>query len=201
MKKALIAGAASVALAAMPVVGAFAATSSSFTDSLKVNVEGGCTLQNSQDASTPGIYTNSDREFTADIAAGNVGYLNGTASGPSTDEGSVTVTCNTGSTDETVWTVSVEITGLTANGVTIPGGAATAGAATSSWAIQSNANGTTASNPFSAYAAAANGTFLTAKANSAVTFNPSYRVYIAADQTPGEYTGSAKYTIELPQQP
>jgi hypothetical protein len=199
MKKIIIAGASAV-LAAMPVVGAFAATSSSFTDTLNVNVKGGCTVSNSLEP-TAGTYTKSDRTFDGDIAAGNVGYLNASESGtPSTTKGTVSVTCNTGSEDTTVWTVSVDVTDLAFNSNTIAGGDAVSGD-NSAWAIQSNATGTTASNPFAAYKAAADGPFLTAQAKETVTFNPSYRVYVKAGQAPGVYTGSAKYTIELPQQP
>ena len=204
MKKSILAGAGVAALgfAALPFAGVFAATSSSFTDTLNVGVEGGCTLQNSQDSSTPGVYTNSDREFTTDIAAGNVGYLNADATGAATTtEGTVSISCNTSDSTKS-WTVAVDVTDLTNGTATITGGAAVSGVATSSWAIQSNASvstGSFTSDPFSSYAAAADGTFLSATADKTATFNPSYRVYIAPNQAPGDYEGSAKYTITLPQ--
>jgi hypothetical protein len=70
MKKALIAGAASVALAAMPVVGAFAATSNSFTDTLNVTVNGGCTLE--ETGGTTGDYSHTDRTFNGSFEAGTI---------------------------------------------------------------------------------------------------------------------------------
>ena len=204
MKKALIAGAASVALAAMPVVGVFAATSSEFTDTLNVNVKGGCTLENSLQEEA-GDYSVSDRTFdTVDIAAGTVGYINADGTGTATEtKGKFTISCNTSDASKN-WTVSVAVTDLT-DGATptahvISGGVEESGP-TSNWAIKSNAvNVPAAGDPFASYAAAANGTFLTAASNvTGVTFNPSYKVYIAPSQTPNLYTGSAKYTINLPQ--
>ena len=198
MKKSLIAGAgvSALAFAALPFAGVFAASSSSFTDTLTVNVDNGCTLTNSEQT-TPGDYSNNDRDFETDIAAGNVGYLNATsASSASTDQGTITVACNTDDSTKT-YTVAVDVTGLTSGGNTIAGGTATSGA-TSAWAIKSNATGTTASNPFANYNTAADGTFLTATANNSVTFNPSYQVYVSPDQAPGEYEGSAVYTVTIP---
>ena len=195
MKKLAIAG-ASVALAAMPVVGVFA-TSTQFTDTLTVGVQDGCTMQNSQDSATPGSYAHSDRAFIADIAAGTTGWLNASdATTPSTSAGTVSVSCNTDDSSRT-YTVTVDVTGLTSGANTIAGGTATSGA-TSAWAIKSNASGTTASNPFANYATAADGTFLTATANNAVTFNPTYQVYVQPNQAPGNYTGTAVYEINLP---
>ena len=203
MKKSIIAGAGVAALgfAALPFAGVFAQTSSSFTDSLEVNVAGGCTLTNSQDASTPGTYDHSDREFSTNIAVGNVGYLNGSSAGPSTSDGTVAISCNTSDSSK-LWTVAVDVTDLTNGTQTITGGDATAGVATSSWAIQSNASlstGSFTSDPFATYAAAVDGDFLKASADKTATFNPSYRVYIAPGQQPGKYEGSALYTITLPQ--
>ena len=198
MKKSLIAGAgaAAFAFAALPFAGVFAdtSTSNSFTDTLTVGVKGGCTLENSTAA--PGDYSANDRTFTANIEAGNVGYLNATdATTPSTDQGTITVSCNTSESTKT-WTVTVDVTNLTSGANSIIGGTATSGA-DSAWAIQSNATGTTASNPFATYAAAADGTFLSATADKTATFNPSYQVYVAPDQAPGTYTGTATYEITL----
>ena len=202
MKKSIIAGAGVAALgfAALPFAGVFAATSSSFTDTLTVGVAGGCTLENSTQSGA-GDYTKSDRSFTADIATGTVGYLNANATGAAaTDKGTVTVSCNTDASTST-WQVSLDITDLS-NGTAaddITGGAQTSGA-TSGWAIKSNATGTTTANPFgSAYTAAADTTiFLSATANNTVTFNPSYQVYVGPNQAPGTYTGTAVYEVTLP---
>jgi hypothetical protein len=208
MKKALIAGAASVALAAMPVVGAFAAdpaTSSTFTDTINVTVKGGCTLENSQQ-SEAGDYSKSNRTFTKEIAAGTLGYLNADAQGVAAeDAGVVHVSCNTQDSNK-AWTVSLVVNGLTGNQatpVTIAGGDDISGP-TSAWAIKSNAKitegtNTFESNDFADYApAVTNATFLSIKSDKTAEFNPSYRVYIAPDQEPGTYTGTAVYSITLP---
>ena len=200
MKKSIIAAsAASLAVAALPIAGVFAATSNSFQDTIRVGVAGGCTLENSEQ-SEAGDYTKSDREFTKDIAAGTVGYLNADDTGAATAEkGTVTVSCNTDASTST-WQIKLDVTNLS-NGTAaqdITGGAQTSGE-TSGWAIKSNATGTTASNPFASYTAAANTTiFLSATANNEVTFNPSYQVYVGPNQAPGTYTGTAVYTVTLP---
>jgi hypothetical protein len=199
MKKSIIAAsAASLAVAALPIAGVFAATSNSFTDTLTVGVAGGCTLENSEQ-SAAGDYTKSDRSFTKDIAAGTVGYLNADNSGAAaTDKGTVTVSCNTQDSSKT-WQVELDVTDLAAGSNSITGGAQTSGA-TSGWAIKSNAEGTTAANPFgAAYTAAADtAIFLSATANNTVTFNPSYQVYVGPNQAPGTYTGTAVYEVTLP---
>ena len=197
MKKLAIAG-ASVVLAAMPVVGVFAATSGSFTDTLTVGVAGGCTLE--QTGGTAGSYNGNDHSYTTDIAAGNIGYLNVAQGGTAPAAGGgVTVSCNS-SDATTTYTVTVAVDGLTdATAGTIAGGNATSGT-TSAWAIQSNATGFSANdpgNPFATYKAAESTTFLSATAADTVTFNPSYRVYIQPQQPAGSYVGHAVYTIAL----
>ena len=53
MKKSIIAAsAASLAVAALPIAGVFAANGGQFTDTLNVNVQGGCTIEDS--TATPG---------------------------------------------------------------------------------------------------------------------------------------------------
>ncbi len=199
MKKLAIAGASAV-LAAMPVVGVFAASGNSFTDSLEVNVIGGCTLE--EDGGTAGDYSHNDREFSAvNVTPGSTVYLNATDATTGPSGGHVTISCNTSDSSK-VWTVDVAVTGLTSGANTIGGSAATSGA-TSGWAIKSNATGTTASNPFANYRAAASETFLTGTAaavsnDNHVTFNPSYQVYVAPSQPAGTYEGTAVYTITLP---
>ena len=203
MKKSIIAAsAASLAVAALPVVGVFAATPNSFTDTLTVTVQGGCTLENST-ATAVGVYDNNDRDFSATISAGTVGYLNASSDGatPGTSEGSISVKCNDTSAGKT-WTVSADVTNLTDGTNTIAGGIATSGA-TSAWAIKSNATNVAAANdPFASYAAAADtAAFLSAAANqaAATTFNPSYRVYVSPNQPAGEYEGSVVYEVQLSQ--
>lgn len=205
MKKKLIAAsAASLAVAAMPMVGVFAKTGSlEFTDNLSVTVNAGCTLENG--GTTDGTFV--DRSFAKNIAVGNFAVLesNGTAVN---DNAAMTVKCNT--TSGTV-TVSYSVnaganTNLTATGGTIAAGAVVAGP-NSGWAIKSNA-ANTSTNPFAGegesvadagyYVAptTATGTFLTSTASAqGTTFNPSYRVYVAQGQAVGTYTGTVTYTL------
>ena len=188
MKKLVIAG-ASVALAAMPVLGAFAVTGSAeFTDNLSVEVTGGCTMENG--GNSDGVYTN--RSFSGQVATGNTVILSGSSA---TDSAVITIKCNTTSGTVTVTSAgSVALTGTTSSGNTIAAGAQTSGS-TSGWAIKSNAvNAST--DPYANYKAHEVGTFLTATASaSGTTFNPSYQVYAAAGQAPDTYTGSVTYTI------
>ena len=201
MKKSIIAaGAASLALAAMPVVGVLAATSSSFTDTLTVTVPGGCTLEDNA-AATPGNYA--DRAFTAEIPAGTSAEL---GNGFNSETGAtMKIACNT---DTGTWTITAvaansgDLVGSgTAAGESIAPGTALTGNV-SGWAIKSNATGAT-SNPYSAYKAyvvdsgEAYSTFLTGSASATVTFNPSYQVYVSPTQEPGVYSGSVTYTVAL----
>ncbi|MBQ3453088.1 hypothetical protein IJG28_02770 [Candidatus Saccharibacteria bacterium] len=188
MKKLAIAS-ASVALAAMPVVGVFAVTGSTeFTDNLSVTVNSGCTLENG--GNTDGTYV--DRSFSKNIAVGNSAVLDGSAA---TDTAAITIKCNTTSGTVTVTSAgSTTLVGTSSADNTIATGAATSGS-TSNWAIKSNASNTS-SDPYAAYKAHVPGTFLTATASaSGTTFNPSYQVYVAQGQAPDTYTGSVTYTV------
>lgn len=202
MKKLAIAG-ASLALAAMPVVGVFAATSTSFTDTLTVTVPGGCTLEDNA-AAQPGTYT--DRAFSATIPAGTFKELGNGFNGETGK--TMKISCNT---DEGSWTVTAQASDgalkgkATISTESIDPGVATSGN-TSAWAIKSNAStGTGAANPYAAYKAyevdsgKEYSTFLTGSADAAtpVTFNPSYQVYVSPEQAPGEYEGTVTYTIAM----
>lgn len=205
MKKSLIAGAgvAAFGLAVLPVAGVFAATSSSFTDTLTVNVPGGCTLEDNS-ASTPGTYN--DRTFSATVQAGTVGYLNDNGEGQ-TSGTTMKVACNQSTGN---WTVTaVASTGALAGSGTaagqsiLPGAGDVTSGNVSGWSIKSNASGAT-SNPYASYKAYAvdtdkeYSTFLTGAASSTTTtFNPSYRVYVSPTQTPGNYEGTVTYTVAL----
>ena len=219
MKKSLIVtGGASLAFAAMPIVGAFAATSTSFTDTLTVTVPGGCTLEdatadnsNNPPFVAPGTYT--DRAFSATIPTGTYKELGNGFNGQTGK--TMRIACNVSSGN---WTITAQassgaLAGKTgaAVGHSIAPGVATDGN-TSAWAIKSNAStGTGTANPYSAYKAYAVDTdtdgdtendasvFLTGGADAAtpVTFNPSYRVYVSPTQEPGDYEGTVTYTIAM----
>ncbi len=198
MKKSLIAAAgATLAVAAMPAVGVFAATSGSFIDTLTVTVNGGCTMESS--ATAAGVYA--DRSFSGSVDAGTAIELNG---GTTQTGATMTISCNaTG----TAWKVTAVADGLTGSGdaanASIEPGAVTTGD-TSGWAIKSHATGAS-SNPYENYKAyeedsqgAHYTTFLTGTTGgTAATFNPSYQVYASPTQKPGNYGGTVVYTIGL----
>lgn len=198
MKKIAIAG-ASVALAAMPVVGVFAdSTKTVFNDNISVSVPGSCTIEG---AST-GTYTNNDRTFpTVTITAGTYNFINdesGTHSGQT-----MTVHCTTNSG---TWSIGVAPSTnalLGDNGTSINPGDATTGS-TSAWAIQSNAIAASGGNlttdnyaTYTGYDAGTKSVFLAAdaKAGAGATFNPSYRVYVNPDQAADTYRGTVTYTL------
>ena len=190
MKKLAIAG-ASAALAALPVVGVFAANGGSFTDNITVTVEGGCTLEIS--GGTAGTYNN--RTFSANIAAGTSEVLTGVESGAGAS--AMEVTCN--STTGQAWNITAtaanggSLIGTSSNSNVIPSGTAISGT-TSSFAYSINNGSTWTAVPTTANAAITSGTTV---AGTPTTFNPRYRVYVAPGQAPDVYTGSVTYTIAL----
>lgn len=195
MKKSIIAAsAASLAVAALPIAGVFAATSNSFTDTLTVGVKGGCTIEESATGATAGTYK--DRQFEATIPVGTEKEL--TAKSSSEYSGGFSVSCNT---TTGTWTISVAATNGGDlkdgdNAISPLGASATMGGNTSSWAIKSNANGAT-TNPYANYKGFVAGSFLEGSAGETVTFNPSYKAYVAPNQAPGDYTGTVTYTIAV----
>ena len=192
MKKLAIAGASAV-LAAMPVIGVFAeSTSGSFTDNITVTVAGGCTIEVS--GGTAGSYA--DRTFSADIPAGTAETLTG-AEATSTAAPAMSVTCNVADPGQ-AW----NITATAANGgalkdssinKTIDSGTDTTGG-TSTFAYSINNGSTWLAVPTTENAAITSGTTMS---GTPTTFNPIYRVYVAPGQEPGTYAGSVTYTIHL----
>ena len=129
MKKSIIAtGAASLALAAMPVVGVFAARSAAgtITDTLNVNIPAGCTIVNGTDAlpddgSNPAL----ENSYTVEMQNGEfrtgIGGSSDQTSGTTADN-TINVSCNTGAS-----------TGADAQWVLTAQGAGTAGHTTDLW--------------------------------------------------------------------
>ncbi|MBQ8156593.1 hypothetical protein IJ101_02290 [Candidatus Saccharibacteria bacterium] len=201
MKKTLIAGAASVALAAMPVVGVFAATSSTFTDNIDVTVDGGCTIENAATAATnPGVYA--DRNFSKTIAAGTSEILTGTEAGdsePATTAPALVVKCNVADSDNKTFNITAEGEALTHDDTTttIPAGTATSGT-TSAWAYTlgnpSDTAATWSAAPVAETTVVSN---QAANTSTSFNFNPAYRVYVSPSQKPGHYAGSITYTVAL----
>lgn len=203
MKKLAIAS-ASLALAAVPVAGVFAAGSQSFTDDITVNIADACTMETS---ATPGNGTYADRVFSEDVTAGSkIEFGNSNESG-SVDP-TISVICNTTTAGKT-W--SVKATASTDGDTESPkaalkdgsnfikSGTATLGD-TSTWAMKMNNVGGNSdySSAYTAVPAGENTVVLTADASSSnVTFRPSYQVYAAPKQAPGTYKGSVVYKISM----
>lgn len=204
MKKLAIAG-ASLAFAALPVAGVFAeANSQSFTDNITVTVDSGCTMETS---ATSGTGSYADRTFTESVVAGQkIEFGNSNETGA--EDATFTVSCNTTDSSKT-WSVKATASTDGASENTkaalkhgtsdyIKGGTATSGNV-SSWAMKmNNSSGTTSYTSYTEVPAAADTVVLSAGANvTGVTFRPSYQVYVAPNQAPGEYTGSVKYVVDL----
>ena len=195
MKKSIIAaGAASVALAAMPIVGAFAV--SNVTDTITATVDSGCVIDNATATNTVDLGTITPGE--------DVSSESGKASS------GITVTCNA-----TSWNVNAvgasegdhPSSMYTAGGAEIATGTATSGD-TSAWMFKIAANSATeeAVTPATGFAtwhvipapAAETGAATTVAVGSkaaTATIIPTYRVYASSSQATGSYTGKVTYNV------
>ncbi|MBR2658610.1 hypothetical protein IKD57_01790 [Candidatus Saccharibacteria bacterium] len=189
-KKMIAAGAASLALAAMPVVGVFADTQATVTDTVTLTVSPTCKMEATAAAATYNLGTSTvAHEYAA---------VTGTP---------MTITCNA----QAGWTLTAAVTALTATGTTqtIPFGAySTSGE--SVWSAQmalsgndtTNASLGTEWNDFTLAKTFAGdlsiSTVASGNANSAVSgliITPSYKAYGAAHQAAGSYSGTITYTF------
>ena len=187
MKKSIIAaGAASVALAAMPIVGAFATTA--VKDAITANIGAGCTITNTADASSD-ISTNN---VSVSVTPGSTGTS-------STDYAGISVICNSSS-----WSVSAVgsgtgdvVTSLYSGTNAIATGTATSGE-TSNWAFKiASAPSAVIESTYQNFAAVP-GTatpVVTGSAAATTTIKAQYQVYAATSQASGNYTGSVTYTV------
>ncbi|MBR3323915.1 hypothetical protein IKG24_00020 [Candidatus Saccharibacteria bacterium] len=184
MKKSLIAaGAASVALAAMPIVGAFAADFGSVSDTVNVTISDGCTV------------TNSTTNRTVSVPSMTAGSAAQTADGAA-----ISIVCNA-----TGWTVSAAgaTEGTNKNSLysgtyEIPTGNTFSGS-NSAWGLKVTASGATVATGYNDYTnvpGAAGATVATGSATSG-SVTPSYKVFAAANQEAGAYSGKVVYTISL----
>lgn len=220
MKKSIIAtSAASLALAAMPVVGVFAADagSPSIVDNVTVVINESCTFQATANnapvtpsGTAPGSIT---RNFRKDATLGATVELGGDptqAASGSTDAYPITIegVCNSGESGSTktgTWTISalganegkMVKTGSDASDTdNIPTGTATTGTA-SAWAMKINQTGATGG--YGNYKEVPTGTAAAVATNAAngtsFSFQPQYRVYVGTEQASGTYTGTVTYTI------
>ena len=185
MKKSLIAtGAASLALAAMPVLGAFA----DVTDTVVLTINSSCSV--GQTSSTGG-----GGKTIEQTAVNNHLY---TWDADGTQGGTIKVSCN----DAGGWQVKAvgSSTGTntsmagTNGGTSIATGTAESGA-TSNWMFK--VAGTGASSSYTGWAAIPATAAVVASGTGAISegsINTGYQVWVSATQPAGTYTGRVTYT-------
>ena len=213
MKKSIIAtGAASLALAAMPVVGVFAADpgSASVVDHVTVTIDEACTFQATANnvAYPPATGNVIARHFEQPATLGKTVYMGGSTNEGSKDTNPITIegVCNAGDGTAAGGTYAISAIGsnnaemVKSNGAAgdednIPTGLATSGE-DSAWAMMiESAN---AADTYKNYAVvpASNTQVAGGNANGAAfTFTPKYRVYVGTEQASGTYEGIVTYTI------
>ena len=182
MKKALIAGAASVALAVMPVLGVFAdGDITTMTDTLNITVQDTCTFRVASGTV--------DQSFTATMSASEVKTWGAS---------SATVYCN----KYNGYTVTAAFEGLagkvtgteTSNGNTIAYKSGSVAVANDGkWSAALSGTGITGT-----VYPASGATIITQNANTPAagnSFEAVYTVGAAADQAAGTYSGTATYTL------
>ena len=168
MKKTLIAGAASLALAAMPVVGVFAADPAAIEDSITITVSETCTFER----------TTGNGSYTATMA---VNALNA-----SVGSSVFTAICN----NANGFSVSATPTSLSGTGEAITYSATTPTAGSGTWTATKT---TVAGN-----IAAADGVLMTSAGVTAAagqTETVTYKVSTRNNQAQGDYTGSIEYAL------
>ncbi len=203
MKKLAIVG-ASAALAALPVVGVFAATNQTITDQVQITVNSACTMRTGGTAASP---TTAGASLSKTVNGGTLVGDTGTAwdGTPST----FTVTCNdTGGWKITAQGVAGTATDAAAQTVMkasnatstdIVTGTATSGDV-SNWAFKVTGEKTVAA--YNAAYVAVPGTAETvATSNDPVhesTVTANYRVWVSNTQEADTYTGYVRYVLTAP---
>ena len=186
MKKSIIAtGAASLVLAAMPVLGAFA---NSITDTVTITIDGACSV-GSTDSSTGNGTTITDTLENGDTETYEAG----------TSGGTIKVSCN----DSSGWHITAvgsgdgsPVTSMkpSATSTAIPTSANATDA--SYWQFQVTGTNTVAA--FNAFTAIPGSATKVAGNNAAVsegTINTGYKVHVSTTQAADTYTGKVTYTV------
>lgn len=191
MKKALIAGAASVALAAMPVVGVFAEDNTSITDNFSLTIAPSCNLTRAaagdaftMSGATSGSYVTDAVTYTLSAASANQKYTAGTST--------LKVICNNQTGYKLTGTFSAltsNVKDASGNDITIPYSAAAVEAGTAGWTAYTSSN---------YYTSGASGNILSSNTVSAAagdTKAVTYDIATASNQAAGTYTGTASYSL------
>ena len=195
MKKSLvITGAASLALAAMPVLGAFA----DVTDTVILTIPDACSVGQTSSSQTGGGVT------LTESAAVNEHLYSWDADGSA--GGTLKVSCN----DAGGWQVKAvgastgtPVTSMAAsgNGTPIVTGTATSGA-TSNWAFKvAGTTGVTVESTYQNFAAVPATATKVASGSGAIsegTIYTGYQVWVSATQQADTYTGKVTYTVTHP---
>ncbi|MBR3236107.1 hypothetical protein IKF92_00270 [Candidatus Saccharibacteria bacterium] len=193
MKKSIIAASASaVALAAMPVLGAFA----DVTDTVQVTITQSCTVASDTNTSDPGA---ANATFSANVANG----ATKTWAAASGTGGSLYISCNDASgwnvkaqgySNDTAGTTTMVTTG---SGTPIATGTTFSGA-TSAWAFKLADDGTGATIVADDWTAVPASATLVASKSGTVSQGhifTGYQVYVSPTQVEGTYIGKVKYTV------
>lgn len=223
MKKSLIAASvASLAVAAMPVVGVFAAGEATVTDTLTVNIPPSCTVTNSVNSQAPenGNPQAIANHYTVNMKNGqlksDIGGTTGGDGGSAVDS-TINVSCNTPANDDTnnsTWRLTAIGAGtegfedkLHGTAGDIATGTGTSG--DSQWAFKVTKGGDNVNWPTGdgAYAGGfaevpseddGEMDIVTGRGNATGAFTMTYQVYINQTQATGSYTGAVKYTLYNP---
>lgn len=197
MKKTLIASAASLALAAMPVVGALAVDNLTITDNFEITIDKTCTISAVRADGTgvgAGTWDTDTKDTIESTLSGTIANATTVTNFGST---TMTVVCN----NEDGWEVTAETTDLeSADGdATIAWNADFDGNTTSgvSWTVsQAEENGLTIADGAQGEADDESVAKLEATTTTAgKSFTVTYGVGISEDQAAGTYTGSIVYTL------
>lgn len=187
MKKLAIAG-ASIALAAMPVVGVLAADGNLTTiDTVQVTIDSACSLTASGNSNAFSANMNNGQlksdfgNTTMSIVCNDVGGWKVTAIGNSNDISGTTTMVPTG------------------DGTAIATGTATEGA-TSNWAMKVTGTGATGFTDFAAVPGTAAIVATQNAATATASLTTTYQVYISPTQQADTYTGKVLYTLVHPAQ-
>ena len=220
MKKSIIAtSAASLALAAMPVVGVFAGTST-VTDEIEVTIAKECAITSNTTDATDGIGhgTATENKYSAIMQNGETTVLGGSAGTGSETAGSsvISVVCNDSATTGTATSWKLEAIG--GDGTTVSTVLAGQGTGSdtatniatsttfsgddSAWAMQVVGDGVTIQDGFDSanFHVVPGQTTLVASGNgsAAGAFTMSYKVYISETQAADTYTGQVTYILAHP---
>lgn len=199
MKKSIVAGAgvAAFGLAAMPILGVFAATST-VTDTVTVTLADACALTSSQTSGAVGDGTHTNNTYTINLQNGQSGTVGSASTGQSGS--ALNVVCNNNNSTWTLTAIGGDGTTVSTNmaasgiGGNIATGLATSGD-NSSWAMKvTGATDASGYNVFKEIPGSAV-TLATGTGSAAAAFSMEYQVYIGNNQPSDTYTGKVTYTL------